>query len=160
VLDSLSQHEHELEVYRYALWCAEVNMNKRQRITAHIEHLRVAFQTPYPVRVAVTMPAKTASARIHAPRGITHRRGKEIIIELNGAFPRWSMHDTLNHEWAHAMDWRPASLEKMRWSLPPGAAFENVNGAAAEQYRHEQVHDDHFYLDLGRVERAFEGWEV
>ena len=154
----LTDSELARERERYAVWCEKVNMSKRQRLMDQVEHLRVAFQTPYPVRVVVVKPTKGRGDSLI--RGLTYRAGKTIVIALNDRFPLWSMRDTLNHEWAHAMDWRPESLERMRWTLPAIEVFEDENGKAAAQYIHEQVHDDHFYLDLGRVERAYEGWDI
>ena len=134
-------------------------MKKKDRLLAHVEHLGKAFPTPYPVSVLFVPKLAEDPDPTWRVRGVTRRQGRRIWIILDRRFPRWAMHDTLNHEWAHALDWRPESVERMRidqrvvdnWS---------ENAKALRQYEHEQVHDDHFYLDLGRIERAWESWEV
>jgi hypothetical protein len=119
-----------------------------------VEHLQKAFQTPWPV-VVLFVTGKNMPKEGRFPlQGITYRKGKRIYIMLNASMPAWSIHQTLNHEWAHAMDWRPDAIEVQR-SSAPGFLTEK----AQDLFVHDAYHDDHFYLDLGRVERAWEGWE-
>jgi hypothetical protein len=91
----------------------------------------------------------------YALHGVTYRKGKHIYIVLNNSLPAWAVHQTLNHEWAHAMDWRPEAAEVQRSQAPA-----SLPADSQALFVHDSYHDDHFYIDLGRVERAWESWEV
>jgi hypothetical protein len=132
-------------------------ISKRQRLEAHVEALRKAFITPWPVVVVFAPREKMPSEGRFPLQGVTYREGKTIYIMINVSLPAWAAHQTLNHEWAHAIDWRPSAMEAQRASAPSVLAG---NEAAQAQHIHEAYHDDHFYLDLGRIERAWEGWDI
>jgi len=132
--------------------------SRAEKQAMHIEHLMKAFPTPFPVKVfflpGKEMP-KDGDSTPCALLGVTYRKGKHIYIALNNSQPAHIVHWTLNHEWAHAMDWRPEAAEIQRSKAP-----NTLPPKARQLFVHDAYHDDHFYIDLGRVERAWEGWEI
>jgi hypothetical protein len=128
---------------------------RRERLEHHVAQLRRAFPTPWPVTVVFAPGSRVPKLGEKRPvRGVTYREGRKLFILLNTSYPEWAIHEVLNHEWAHCLDYRAGSAELQR-SQAPGS----LPDAAQRQWEHDQYHDDHFYLHLGRIERAWESWE-
>ena len=94
--------------------------------------LRDHFLTPYPVKVVV---AKSPNPfKKDRDYGECYRRGRRILIRIDGSLTWYVAIETLIHEWAHAVSLKHDVLENKR-----------VQGA----------HDSEWGINLARIYRAY-----
>ncbi len=98
--------------------------SKEKALGEMVGRLRKEWRTPHPVRVALTtgLPPQV--------KGTCTRNGRTLHIHLNSRFPLYVLQEVLLHEWAHAITWPHARLE-----------------------RHQPMHPDEWALAYGRLYR-------
>lgn len=81
---------------------------KKDRVMQISRWLAAEFPCAYPVYVRIgRIPGDKLS-------GFCIRRGKKFYISLDDRPPKHFLIETLFHEWAHALTWKHANLEKRR----------------------------------------------
>lgn len=83
---------------------SSVRIATTKDLKAVAKRLRKAFPTDTPVKVRMDIPAG------HADFGscnLIEEGERHFLIRIQKSLPYWTMVETMIHEWAHIVDWRP-----------------------------------------------------
>ena len=107
---------------------AKYNAKKHRGIVRSVQRwLGHAFKAPAKVKVSIICMKNVDDEPLY---GITYKVGKDFIIKIEKHTSLMAVLGTLLHEYAHVRTWRSDSMVG--------------------------DHGDEFYLELGRIERAWD----